>query len=180
MSGNNNKDATSTLQSVVDQASAAISSGIGALTGNPADKREADDKKATAEVEHDLSHTAAKAGPFTANASGGFAKDDPNRSAGSWNQTVGSAKEAVGGLVGAEGLRQEGIRQNKEGQGQEAEGQVRDLGKGLSDRVGGTIGGAVAGLTGNASQQSEAQKQHDDGKARQRGVEADLQKQAPQ
>lgn len=35
---NNNKDQTSTLQSVVDQASAAISSGIGALTGNPADK----------------------------------------------------------------------------------------------------------------------------------------------
>lgn len=34
----NNKDQTSTLQSVVDQASAAISGGIGRLTGNPADK----------------------------------------------------------------------------------------------------------------------------------------------
>ncbi|KAJ4351202.1 uncharacterized protein N0V89_006541 [Didymosphaeria variabile] len=177
MSGNN-KDQTSTLQSVVDQASAAISSGIASLTGNPTDQREADTKRATAEAEHDLSHTAVKAGPFTANASGGVAKDDPNRSAGSWNQTMGSAKEAVGGLVGAEGLRQEGIRQNEEGKGQEAEGQVKDLGKGLSDRVGGTIGGAVAGLTGNAAQQTEAQRQHDEGKARQRGVEADLQKQA--
>ena len=37
MSGNN-KDATSTLQSVVDQASAAGQSVLGALTGNPADK----------------------------------------------------------------------------------------------------------------------------------------------
>ncbi|OAG09635.1 uncharacterized protein CC84DRAFT_1083785 [Paraphaeosphaeria sporulosa] len=178
MSGN--KDQTSTLQSVVDQASAAISSGIGSLTGNPADKREAETKRATADAEHDLSHTAAKAGPFTVNASGGVAKDDPDRSAGSWNQTVGSAKEALGGLVGAEGLRQEGIRQNEEGKGQEAQGQVKDLGKGLHDRVGGAIGGAVAGLTGNAAQQSEAQKQHDDGKARQRGVEVDLQKQARQ
>lgn len=143
-------------------------------------QREADNKKATADAESDLSHSAAKAGPFTVNASGGVAKDDPNRSAGSWNQTVGSAKEAVGNLVGAEGLKNEGIRQNQEGKGQEAQGQLTDLGKGIQDRVGGTIGGAVAGLTGNDASKSEAQKQHDEGKARQRGVEADLQKQNPQ
>lgn len=77
-------------------------------------------------------------------------------------------------------MKQEGIRQNKEGKAQEAQGQVADLGKGIQDRVGGAIGGAVAGLTGNDAQKLEAQKQHDDGKARQRGVEADLQKQAPQ
>jgi hypothetical protein len=35
---NDNKAATSSLQSYVDQAGAAISSGIGALTGNTADK----------------------------------------------------------------------------------------------------------------------------------------------
>lgn len=143
-------------------------------------QREADNKKATADAEHDLSHTAVKAGPFTANASGGLAKDDPNRSAGNWNQTVGSAKEALGGLVGAEGLKQEGIRQNDEGKGQEAQGQLKDLGKGFGDRVGGTVGSAVAGITGNANSKDEAQRQHEDGKARQRGVEADLQKQAGQ
>lgn len=93
---------------------------------------------------------------------------------------MGSAKEALGGLVGAEGLKQEGMRQNEEGKAQEAQGQVRDLGKGIQDRVGGTIGGAVAGLMGNEAQKSEAQKQHDEGKARLRGVEADLQKQAKQ
>jgi uncharacterized protein YjbJ (UPF0337 family) len=110
--------------------------------------------------------------------SGGVAKDDPNRSAGSWNQNVGAAKEALGGFVGAEGLKQEGIQQNREGKGQEAQGQLSDLGKGVQDRVGGTIGGAVAGITGNAAQKTEAQRQHDEGKARQRGVEADLQKEA--
>ncbi len=139
-----------------------------------------ENRKTEAAAEKDLSHATAKAGPFTTTASGGVAKDDPNRSAGSWNQNVGALKESVGGFVGAEGLKQEGIRQNQEGKGQEAQGQISDLGKGVQDRIGGTIGGAVAGLTGNAAQKAEAQKQHDDGKARQRGVEADLQKQAPQ
>lgn len=141
---------------------------------------EGENRRTNAEAEKELSHTAAKAGPFTVSASGGVAKDDQDRTAGSWNQNVGAAKQALGGIVGAEGLKQEGIRQNKEGQAQEAQGQVNDLGKGISDRVGGALGGAVAGLTGNEAQRAEAQKQHDEGKARQRGVEADLQKQAPQ
>ncbi|ORY13210.1 hypothetical protein BCR34DRAFT_481529 [Clohesyomyces aquaticus] len=176
----NNKDQTSTLQSYVDSATATVQSAIGSITGNPADKQQASDKKVVADAEHDLSHSAAKVGPFTASPSGGIAKDDPNRSAGAWNQNVGALKESVGGFVGAEGLKQEGVRQNKEGQGQEAEGQLKDLGQGLGDRVGGAVGSAVAGLSGNTAAKSEAQKQHDDGKARQRGVEADLQKQAPQ
>lgn len=139
-----------------------------------------ENRKVEAAAEKDLSHTTAKAGPFTTTASGGIAKDDPNRSTGSWNQNVGALKESVGGFVGAEGLKQEGIRQNEEGKAQEAKGQLSDLGKGVQDRVGGKLGGAVAGLTGNEAQKAEAQKQHDDGKARQRGVEADLQKQTPQ
>jgi uncharacterized protein YjbJ (UPF0337 family) len=110
--------------------------------------------------------------------SGGVAQDDPNRTQGSWNQNMGAAKEAIGGFVGAEGLKQEGIQQNREGKGQEAQGQMSDLGRGVQDRVGGAVGGAVAGLTGNAAQKQEAQRQHDEGKARQRGVEADLQKEA--
>ncbi|KAF2262828.1 hypothetical protein CC78DRAFT_299096 [Lojkania enalia] len=171
-------DQTSTLQSAIDAASSTIQSAVGSITGNPADKKQAEDKKATAEAESDLSHSAVKAGPFTANASGGVAKDSQDRTAGSWNQNVGAAKEAIGGFVGAEGLKREGQRQNEEGKAQEAQGQLSDLGQGISDRVGGTIGGAVAGLTGNDAQKREAQRQHDEGKARQRGVEADLQKQA--
>jgi len=137
-------------------------------------------RKGVADAEHDLSHSSARLGGVTATPEGGIAKDDPNRAAGSYNQTVGSAKEFVGNLVGAEGLKREGIQQNKEGQGQEAEGQLKDLSQGVKDRVGGTVGTAVAGITGNAAQKEDAAKQHDDGKARQRGVESDLQKQAPQ
>ncbi|KAF2023738.1 hypothetical protein EK21DRAFT_80165 [Setomelanomma holmii] len=174
------KDQTSTLQGYVDQATGAVQSALGSLTGSSTDKVQGENKKDVAAAEKDLSHATAKAGPYSVSSSGGVAKDDADRTAGSWNQNVGAAKEALGGFVGAEGLKQEGIQQNQEGKAQEAQGQISDLGKGVQDRVGGTIGGAVAGLTGNQSQKVEAQKQHDEGKARQRGVEADLQKQAPQ
>jgi uncharacterized protein YjbJ (UPF0337 family) len=197
-SNNPNKDATSTLQSYVDTATGAVQSALGSLTGSTSDRVSffacllnhthmltcmqtvGEQKKSVADAEKDLSHSSAKIGGVTATPGGGLAVDDPNRAAGSWNQTVGSAKEFTGNLVGADGLKQEGIRQNKEGQGQEAEGQLKDLGQGIQDRVGGTVGSAVAGLTGNTAAKAQHQQQHDDGKARQRGVETDLQKQAPQ
>ena len=108
-----------------------------------------------------------------------MSKDNPDRAAGSWNQNVGSAKEAIGGFVGAEGLKREGQRQNQEGKAQEASGQLGDLGGGLGDRVSGAVGGAVAGITGDRSAQQKYQDLHDDGKAKQRSAEADIQKQAP-
>ena len=82
-------------------------------------------------------------------AEGGVAKDNQDRTDGSWNQNVGAAKEAVGGFTGIESLKQQGAQQNKEGKEQEAAGQVSDLGEGLKNRVGGNVGAAVAGLTGN-------------------------------
>ena len=85
----------------------------------------------------------------------------------------------MGNLVGSEQLKREGIQQNREGQGQEAKGQLSDLGQGIQNRVGGALGGAAAGLTGDSAEQQRRQLQHDEGKTRQRGVEADLQKQNP-
>lgn len=105
-------------------------------------------------------------------------KDDPDRTTGSWNQTVGSAKETVGGLVGSENLKQTGRQQNLEGQEQEARGQLKDFGSGVSDRAAGALGSAVAGVTGDRSKQAEYQRQHDVGKTQQRGAEHDIQKQA--
>ena len=168
----------STGQSYLDKATGAIQSGLGSLTGSTADKAQGENRKTEAEAEKELSHTAAKAGPFSMTAEGGVAKDNQDRTDGAWNQNMGAAKEALGGFTGVESLKQQGAQQNKEGKEQEAAGQVSDLGDGLKNRVGGNIGAAVAGLTGNDAQKAEAQRQHDDGKARQRGVEADLQKQA--
>jgi len=168
----------STVGSYVDSAIGAAQKFVGDLTGNTADSAQGQNRKDAAKVENDASHAAAKAGPFTLSSSGAIAQDSSDRTTGNWNQTIGAAKEALGGLVGAEGLRQEGIRQNREGKGQEAQGQLSDLGKGIGDRVTGTVGGAVAGLTGNVEEQQKRQDQHDVGKTLQRGVEHDLQKEA--
>lgn len=91
---------------------------------------------------------------------------------------MGSLKEAGGNLIGNESLRQAGREQNQLGQEQEAKGQLSDLGQGISDRVKGSLGGAVAGLTGDREAQAKFADQHDEGKTRQRGVEMDLNKQA--
>jgi uncharacterized protein YjbJ (UPF0337 family) len=92
----------STLKSVVDSASGAVQSAIGSLTGNTSDQAAGDLKKQKAEAEHDASHATAKLPGATLSGSGAAAKDDPNRTEGSWNQTAGSAKEAVGGIIGSE------------------------------------------------------------------------------
>jgi len=169
---------SSSIQSYVDQAVGAAQSALGSLTGSTADKSNGETKKAKADMEHDVSHTGANVGPFSVSASG-VAANDPNRQQGSWNQTIGSGKEMVGNLIGAEGLKNEGIQQNKEGKAQEAQGQLSDLGGGVADRAKGALGGAVAGLTGDKTEQERRQLQHDQGKTLQRGVESEIQKQNP-
>lgn len=73
---------------------------------------------------------------------------------------MGSLKEAGGNLIGNEGLKQAGREQNAQGQEQEAKGQLSDLGKGVSDRVTGAVGGAVASLTGDRAGQQKYADQH--------------------
>ncbi|EXJ57848.1 uncharacterized protein A1O5_12406 [Cladophialophora psammophila CBS 110553] len=175
MSSNDN---TSSLKAAVDTATGYVQSGIAAVTGSAGDKAKADEHKNKGATESDLSHTAAKAGPFAISSSGAAAKDSPERTQGQWDQTIGSAKEAFGNLVGSEDLKQKGREQNLQGQGQEAKGQLSDLGKGVSDRVQGTVGSAVASLTGDRTEQARYNEMHDEGKTRQRGVELDLDKQA--
>jgi len=74
-------------------------------------------------------------------------------------------------------LKHEGQQQNAAGKGQEAQGQVNDFASGVTNRVGGTVEGAVAGLAGDREAQAAAQDRHDIGKTQQRGAEADIQKQ---
>lgn len=141
-------------------------------------KAKADEYKNKGAAESDLSHSAAKAGPFAISSSGAAAKDNSDRTQGSWDQTIGSAKEAVGGLVGSENLKQQGREQNLQGQSEEAKGQLADYGKGISDRAKGAVGGAAAALTGDRQEQAKYADVHDEGKTRQRGVELELEKQA--
>jgi len=105
---------------------------------------------------------------------GTVVNDNKDRAGGSWNQTVGAAKESLGNLIGNEGLRRGGIDQNLQGKEQEARGQLSDLGSGIQNRVQGTLGNIGAAVTGDREEQTKYQDLRDEGKARQRGVEADL------
>ncbi|KAK3069053.1 hypothetical protein LTR53_010710 [Teratosphaeriaceae sp. CCFEE 6253] len=168
---------TSTLQSYIDQAAGTVQSVIGSITGNTADKAQGENKQTEAQAKDKLSHAGGTLGGISVSSSG-VAANDPKRQEGSWNQTIGSGKETLGNLIGSEGLKREGAQQNAQGAGQEAGGQLNDLGSGMADRAKGTIGGAVAGLTGNTADKAKYQAQHDQGKTLQRGVESELDKKA--
>ncbi|KAG7009781.1 hypothetical protein G7Y79_00001g000530 [Physcia stellaris] len=169
---------SSSLKAYADSAVGAGQSLLGKVTGSTGDKANAQATKSKAEAEKEESHSVGKVGPMAFSSSGGVHADDPNRSEGSWNQTVGSGKETVGNLLGAEGLKKEGQQQNAEGKGQEAQGQLSDFGKGVGDRVQGTVGGMVSGITGDRENQEKYRNMHDDGKTAQRSAEADIQKQS--
>ncbi|KAI5811364.1 hypothetical protein DFH27DRAFT_597154 [Peziza echinospora] len=163
----------STLQSYVDSATATVQSAISSLTGSNVDKASAEAKKEAAADEHAASHASAKIGPVSV-ASGTATLDNQDRRDGQWNETVGSAKKALGNLTGNESLKASGTRQEQEGQGQKAAGQLTDLASGTADRLTGTVGGGLSSLVGNTSAQAEYQHQHDQGKATVRGVEHDV------
>jgi uncharacterized protein YjbJ (UPF0337 family) len=91
----------STGQSFLDSAVGTAQNILGNLTGSTGDQAAGQAKKDKAQAEYDASQATMKAGPFTATTSG-VKKDDPDRTAGSWDQTLGSAKETVGGLIGNE------------------------------------------------------------------------------
>jgi uncharacterized protein YjbJ (UPF0337 family) len=140
---------------------------------------EGESTKLQGETENANSHTIGRIGNISADPNtGAVAKDNEDRTSGSWNQTLGSAKESIGNLIGSENLRQQGINQNQQGKEQEAKGQLADLGAGIQNRAQGALGNVGAAVLGDRDQQAKYQDMHDEGKARQRGVEAELQKQA--
>lgn len=177
-SSNTSNNGPSTVQSYIDSAVGTVQSALGNLTNSAGQEAAGETKKDGAKAEYDASHATVKGPGFTASSAGAVTRDDPDRATGSWNQTVGSAKETLGGLIGNESLKAAGREQNRSGQEQEARGQVNDFVSGAADRVKGTVGGGIANITGNPQAEAEYQRQHNVGKTQQRGAEVDIQKQA--
>lgn len=96
----NNQPSTgnSMLESVTGKAQQAL----GNLTGNTGDQAKGELREDKAQAEYDASHATAKVPGATISGSGAAVTDNSDRSQGSWNQTMGSTKEALGGLVGNE------------------------------------------------------------------------------
>ncbi|KAK7969498.1 hypothetical protein PG996_002059 [Apiospora saccharicola] len=173
MSSNN----ASTGNSYLEKATGYMQEALGNVTGSTGDKSEAQARKDKADLEHDVSKTSVKV-PGGAVSSSGIATDNQDQMTGNLKQTGGSAKEFVGNLTGSESLKQQGREMNKEGQGQEAKGILSQGYEGVKDRVGGTVGHGVNAMLGNEGAASEYQKQHDAGKANQRGFESNIDKKA--
>lgn len=192
MSAENN----STLKSYVDSATGAAQRAVGSVTGNSSTKvsalfllcsssqtntlqTEGEATQSQASAEHTASHTTAKMGPVTADpATGATATDNPKRNNGTWDQTMGSAKESLGNLTGYEGLRREGVDQNARGKATEAEGQLKDFGEGIKDRATGGLGKVAAAAKGDRAEEQKWEDMHDQGKVQQRGAEVDMQRRA--
>ncbi|KAI9782149.1 MAG: hypothetical protein M1816_001983 [Peltula sp. TS41687] len=102
----------------------------------------------------------------------------PSRTSASTNQTLGSAKETLGNLIGSDDLKRSGAEQNERGKGEEAEAQLSDLGSGIGDRAKGRVGNVVAAVTGDDAKQEEYKRVHDQGKAKERSVEEELKRQS--
>ncbi|EAW09953.1 CsbD family protein [Aspergillus clavatus NRRL 1] len=173
MSDNN----SSTLNSYINQATGLAQRAVGSLTGNASTQAQGEATQNQGQAQHAASHETAKLGPVSADPhTGAAAKDNSNRTAGAWDQTIGSAKESVGNLIGNENLRREGQEQNASGKAQEAKGQLQDWGEGVSDRAKGAFGSAGAALKGDRTEEEKWRDVHDEGKVRQRGAEADMEK----
>ncbi|EPQ67330.1 BgtA-20737 [Blumeria graminis f. sp. tritici] len=165
----------STLKSYANSTIGTVQSAIGSVMGNATDEASGEKKKEEAKDEYEASQTVAKGGPVTISSDGGISVANSDRTKGSWGQTAGAAKEALGSLMGNKSLQDNGSQQKADGEVQEAQGQLRDLGNGAMDRLQGFMSGTVASVTGNEQAAEEAKVQHDNGKSLQRGVEVDVQ-----
>ncbi|GES61239.1 putative mismatched base pair and cruciform DNA recognition protein [Aspergillus terreus] len=176
---NTTNPSNSTIKSYVDQATGMAQRAMGSITGDSSKMATGETTQSKADAEHEASHTASKLGPVTADPhTGATATDNSQRTNGTWDQTVGSAKESLGNLVGNEGLRRAGEEQNARGKGAEAEGQLRDFGEGVRDRVQGGVGKVAAAAAGDRGEEEKWTRVHDEGKVRERGAEVDMQKKA--
>ncbi|KAK6526237.1 hypothetical protein TWF694_004846 [Orbilia ellipsospora] len=170
-----NPNQSSTLGSMLQGMAGTVQSTLGQLTGNQKDIQEGEIRRSNAEESNERSHTAAKLGPVTATAEGGTHVDHEDRQKGSWDQTIGSGKQFVGGLIGSESLKAQGRAQYDDGVRLETSGQASDLSQGVVNRVVGTLGA----MTSTDSEEREKyNRQHDEGKAAVRSVQHDLQKQS--
>lgn len=92
----------STIQSYVDTATGKAQAALGNLTGNSGDQAKGEVRESKGQAEYDASHLTAKLPGGTVSGSGAAVADNTDRTQGSWNQTIGSTKEAIGGFIGNE------------------------------------------------------------------------------
>ncbi|KAK2731050.1 hypothetical protein FQN55_005160 [Onygenales sp. PD_40] len=108
---------------------------------------------------------------------------DDKPSNGTYDQTIGAAKQSLGSAIGNENLRRTGEEQNARGQDEQARMQAQQWGEGAADRVKGKVGEALSGPRFGGSDEermkAEAERReykqlHQEGKAQQKEAERDI------
>lgn len=68
------------------------------------------------------------------------------------------------------------MEQNAQGKADEAKGQLQDWGTGMGDRAQGAVGSVGAAIKGDRVEEEKWRKIHDEGKEKQLGAEADMER----
>lgn len=121
----NSGNPTSTAQALYDKAAGVAQSAYHSIVGNPEGQAQAENRQDKAQAEYDASHATVKVAGYSASSSGTVTKDDPDRAAGSWNQTIvgthashpGRFEQRDADSFGGAGLRQRGPRQPRRTRG---------------------------------------------------------------
>ncbi|MCJ1366724.1 hypothetical protein MMC16_005854 [Acarospora aff. strigata] len=170
--------------SYMESAKGAAQSVMGAITGNnqAGQPSSSTHHHPTTDPSHSSSSSSSsisKIGPLaTSPTTGAISTDDPNRATGSYNQTIGSGKETLGNLLGAQDLKRSGAEQKRQGEGQEAQGQLSDFGSGIGDRVAGKVGMVGAVVMGDEEAERRERERHDVGKTLQGSAERGMERSA--
>lgn len=103
----------------------------------------------------------------------------PDQPSGKYNQTVGSAKQSIGTLVGNKNLQRTGEEQNQQGQDEEAQIHAQNWAEGVEKRAKGKVGAVLAAGQpegGGEDDHMKWKRLHDEGKQTQKGAEQDIDK----
>ncbi|GAA5944569.1 hypothetical protein JCM3775_003296 [Rhodotorula graminis] len=92
---------------------------------------------------------------------------EPSKTTGNYDYAVGSIKETIGNVVGAESLAQAGSEQAAKGDAEYKLAQTQEYAEGTADRVGGKIDRIIGAATGDSSREAGGLAQETKGKAQQ-------------
>ncbi|KAJ3726512.1 mismatched base pair and cruciform DNA recognition protein [Lentinula guzmanii] len=92
---------------------------------------------------------------------------EPSKANGQYNSMMGTTKEFIGNVTGADSWTQDGKDQHAKGEAEYNAAQATEYAKGTYDRAGGKIDSVVGAVTGDKQQQMSGNMRHDKGQVQQ-------------
>eukprot|EP00299_Pterocystis_sp_00344_P000857 c10450_g1_i1.p3 GENE.c10450_g1_i1~~c10450_g1_i1.p3 ORF type:complete len:113 (-),score=15.58 c10450_g1_i1:77-382(-) len=93
---------------------------------------------------------------------------DHSKASGQTNSILGNIQETLGNLVGSNDTAKDGAKRHAEGEGEYKAAQTEGWVEGVGDRVSGKKDAVVGAVTGDKTQQTSGNAQHEKGQAQQK------------